>query len=397
MTLIPTGLRQRPDALAFAICALWLIAANLRQSLVFSPDSGTYIAWADQLIALNFDVLAYVKQVDFVVPPYFYLLQVLIVALLKKTLGADWALCFHGFNLCCVVVVLMAYWRSALRLAISPWAIAVGFLAFSVSVDLLIWPHYMLSDTMYMALAMLAVYAAIGVIHSAGLAQGSSTGEVSHRVKVVLLLLFWCLLLTISRPSSPPLMFALALSPCLPWLSAYLRTPGTLFVAIVLGGLFLALGYAALAWDALHADPQALSSAWRLITEHLREGGIIHHRPETYQTTPQSMMDVLAIYLRRLLWFFSPYAQGFSLTHVLIKSAQAGLIFVGLLCCLMSYSQCASMHKASILLLIMVVLGPAFYHSAVLIDYDWRYRAPVIAPLILLATLGISAMLRPKS
>jgi hypothetical protein len=45
----------------------------------------------------------------------------------------------------------------------------------------------------------------------------------------------------------------------------------------------------------------------------------------------------------------------------------------------------------------MVVLGPAFYHSAVLIDYDWRYRAPVIAPLILLATLGISAMLRPKS
>jgi len=59
LTLIPTGLRRRPDALAFAICALWLIAANLRQSLVFSPDSGTYIVWADQLIALNFDVVAY--------------------------------------------------------------------------------------------------------------------------------------------------------------------------------------------------------------------------------------------------------------------------------------------------------------------------------------------------
>jgi hypothetical protein len=397
LTLIPTGLRQRPDVLAFAICALWLIAANLRQSLVFSPDSGTYIAWADQLIALNFDVVAYVKQVDFVVPPFFYLLQVLIVALLKQALGTNWALCFHGLNLCCMVVVLIAYWRSALRLAMRPWAIALGFVALSVSVDLLIWPHYMLSDTMYMALAMLAVYAAIGVIQSAGPSQGASTGGVYHLVKVVLLLLFWCLLLTISRPSSPPLMFALAMSPCLPWLSGYLGTTGRLSVAIVTGGLLLALGYATLAWDALHTDPQALSSAWRLITEHLREGGIIHHRLETYQTTPQSMLDVLAIYLRRLLWFFSPYAQGFSLTHVLIKSAQAGLIFVGLLCCLISYSRCASMHQASILLLIMVVLGPAFYHSAVLIDYDWRYRAPVIAPLILLATLGLSAMLRPKS
>jgi hypothetical protein len=397
LTLIPTGLRQRPDALAFAICALWLIAANLRQSLVFSPDSGTYIAWADQLIALNFDVLAYVKQVDFVVPPFFYLLQVLIVALLKQALGANWALCFHGLNLCCVVVVLMAYWRSALRLAIRPWAIAMGFLALSVSVDLLIWPHYMLSDTMYMALAMLAVYAAIGVMQSAGSSQGASTGRVLPVVNTVLLLLFWCLLLTVSRPSSPPLVFALALSPCLPWLSGYLGTTGRLLVAIVTGGLLLALGYATLAWDALHTDPQALSSAWRLITEHLREGGIIHHRLETYQPTPQSMMDVFAIYLRRLLWFFSPYAQGFSLTHVLIKSAQATLIFVGLLCCLMSYSHCASMHQASILLLIMVVLGQAFYHSAVLIDYDWRYRAPVIAPLILLATLGLSAMLRPKS
>ena len=92
-----------------------------------------------------------------------------------------------------MVVVLIAYWHSALRLAIRPWAIAVGFLALSVSVDLLIWPHYMLSDTMYKALAMLAVYAAIGVIQSAGPSQGASTGGVYHLVKVVLFFALWVL------------------------------------------------------------------------------------------------------------------------------------------------------------------------------------------------------------
>jgi len=396
LTLIPTGLRRRPDALAFAICALWLIAANLRQSLVFSPDSGTYIVWADQLIALNFDVVAYLRLLDFVVPPFFYLLQVLIVAGLRYAFGSYWAWWFHGLNLCCVLVMLMAYWHSALRLAIRPGAIALGFLALSLSVDLLIWPHYMLSDTTYMALAMLTVWLAIVVIQRTCRSQGLANERYKSVAPLVLGMPFLCLLLIISRPSSPPLILALLLSPCLVWLSGYLRTTKRLLITILTGGLFLAFSYASLATKALHTEPQALSAAWSLITDHLREGGVIHHRPETYQQPPGSLMEVFVLYLRRLLAFFTPYAQGFSLAHLVVKGTQATLIVIGIILCLYSFRAYTPMQKAATLFLIMVVLGPAFYHSAVLIDYDWRYRAPVIAPMILLATLGYSTMLTPN-
>jgi len=180
------------------------------------------------------------------------------------------------------------------------------------------------------------------------------------------------------------------------WLSGYLRTTKRLLITILTGGLFLAFSYASLATKALHTEPQALSAAWSLITDHLREGGVIHHRPETYQQPPGSLMEVFVLYLRRLLAFFKPYAQGFSLAHLVVKGTQATLIVVGIILCLYSFRAYTPMQKAATLFLIMVVLGPAFYHSAVLIDYDWRYRAPVIAPMILLATLGYSTMLTPN-
>jgi hypothetical protein len=52
------------------------------------------------------------------------------------------------------------------------------------------------------------------------------------------------------------------------------------------------------------------------------------------------------------------------------------------------FSELAVPQRAAVLFLLAVAGCTAAYHSAILIDYDWRYRFPVVVPLALLAAVG---------
>src|SRR5688500_13278181 len=74
-------------AVVLAAYAAWIMIAGAR----YGPDSHTYSRWADALIATRFNVPAYLREQSFVVPPVFYILWTLVIAVLKIMLGASWA------------------------------------------------------------------------------------------------------------------------------------------------------------------------------------------------------------------------------------------------------------------------------------------------------------------
>jgi hypothetical protein len=308
---------QHIDKLSVCLTSVWLTIANLRRSLVFSPDSGTYLQWSDALLGHNFDVLAYLQGNDFVVAPYFYLLQVMLISGLRQTFGEGWPLCFHAINIVWVQVVLVAYWQTARLLHLHRLAIAVGCLTLALSADLLTWPHYMLTDSLYMALVMLGIWAATACLSTrTGYQQGLPVQQsfvVCYGYMIIV-----CVLLSLARPSSPPLMMILLLSPLALIVARWIDTFRKLAAMLILIVIAMALGYAGFVVHVLELDPSTRPASWNLIVNHLAEGGVIHDRPETYRSAPNGWGDIVALLLVRLAWFFSPLAADFSIKHQLI-------------------------------------------------------------------------------
>ena len=63
--------------------ALWTLRSGVRLAV----DTPTYSRWADLLIAADFNVIAYLREQSFVASPVFYLLWIVVLALLKTLLG----------------------------------------------------------------------------------------------------------------------------------------------------------------------------------------------------------------------------------------------------------------------------------------------------------------------
>ena len=131
---------------------------------------------------------------------------------------------------------------------------------------------------------------------------------------------------------------------------------------------------------------------WWLLSK-VKVGMIIHDRPETWVDPPSSFKDVVNIYFFILFNFFNPYAATFSTIHLVLNFLQIFLILLSIII----WPICGSLTKSQdklFLLIIMISLSIASFHSFTLIDYDWRYRFPIILPLIMFIPISIDMILR---
>lgn len=131
---------------------------------------------------------------------------------------------------------------------------------------------------------------------------------------------------------------------------------------------------------------------WWLLSK-VKVGMIIHDRPETWVDPPSNFNDVVNIYFLRLVNFFNPYAATFSTIHLVLNFFQIFLILLSII----TWSLCGSLTRSQdklFLLIIMISLSVASFHSFTLIDYDWRYRFPIILPLIMIIPISLEKVLK---
>lgn len=123
---------------------------------------------------------------------------------------------------------------------------------------------------------------------------------------------------------------------------------------------------------------------------------MINARPETYAAPPQSLFEFLALNARRLVYFFAFWSsKGYSRGHNLALAVFfVPVYFLSLKALINGLRRCSNLaHEAETALLMacVFVLGFAFFHAHTEIDYDWRYRLPVLPPLIFIAALGFAS------
>ena len=106
---------------------------------------------------------------------------------------------------------------------------------------------------------------------------------------------------------------------------------------------------------------------------------MISDRPNTFLEHSGSYNDFFKLFLVRLAYFFSVWVDGYSFSHNVLSSITIILFVFSVFLYLFNNPNNFSEYQSKVLFyaLLFILMG-GIYHSATVIDHDWRYRFPYI-------------------
>jgi hypothetical protein len=377
-------LRTYVARLSFVALAIFFSAYHGSKGLVLAGDSYTYLRWSEALFDSQFDLARWLIEGGSVwLQKLFYLFFVAGLGVVKSFGGESWATVALVVHIILLITTLYLWGLVLHTLNISaPW-IALFYLLHLVSVDHLTWPRYLLTDTLY------AAELALTVLLALKFARQRSFGLSA------LLALSLCLL-GLTRPTAAPIIFSVSFWVVLVQYSNQVRCRGSL-IAVVMAfcfGLVLVTG-------AIYGrNGEIADGILGFAARGILAGEVINDRPSTWAAPPTSVVEVAYLIIHRFVAFFSITHENFSLMHNGLNSLLSAFILPGIAAYwFLGRSQAACFaEKARFGLLVgLVVVFVALFHSFILIDYDWRYRYPLIDPLLALATVGFASWFKSKA
>ena len=131
-----------------------------------SSDSVRFSKWADELIKLDFNLYKFYSIDKAYNRPslYFFSVPVLLIAFCKVIFVNEWQFAFLIFNLILVFISLLILVKILLLTEVRPILIVSTLPIITISVDILVWPRFILSDMLYVFLVIVATYSVIKII-----------------------------------------------------------------------------------------------------------------------------------------------------------------------------------------------------------------------------------------
>lgn len=250
--------------------------------------------------------------------------------------------------------------------------------------DVAMWSYWMLSESLFLLAVVSVVYSVTRALMS-----GSATAWVTAAM------LATCGFFV--RPTGVvllPLVFAAFL------LSGYGRSGVShaprWFMILALAGIFVAFVVGPLVVhlvlsgsDAFAALPAYFHRLLKQAAWFFREGWIIADQPDSYVATPETILDIVGMSLRRFAYYYLPVKTSFSSFHNIVNAVYL-IVAVGgggwgfrILCH-------RSRQTASVALwLVLFALCYGLLHSLTIVSYEWRYQVPAMVPLWILAGVGL--------
>lgn len=371
--------------LAFAVAAVAYGVVLAAFGMIYAPDSRSYSAAADQLIATGFDYFTVVAQSRSAYPPAMYALFATLVAVLKLLFGASWGVAVGVLNVVAAAgtaAVLVRVTRRATDSGAAAWCALGLFLA---CFNIALWVPFALSDVTFLFLSFLV----FALVADRILRGGGSWVPVFVLAVVV----------AFYRPTGAVLL------PSAAWAFFLARSrPGTgRKTAAALVALAAVAGTFLFAWFVQQPARWPLAAFSRPMERTARFyaiGEVVSARPETYHAPPVSVLDHVVIAGDRFLHFFAVTAADFSLSHNLINAlffVPAYALALWLAVAVARRRDGLSQPQRDVFLAAAgFVLATAAFHGLLQIDFDWRYRLPILPHLILLAAGGAAVLLRRR-
>ena len=338
-----------------------------------SSDSNKFSDLADNLIKFDLNIFDFSKRV----PSFFITVPVSLIALVKIIFTDKWQQAFLFLNLALLFFSMIIFAKTLLIIKVRSFLIFITLPLIVMSVDVLTWPRYILSDMNYAFLIILITYFITkGIV------------EYKYNYWMIFLILF---LILVTRPSSIPAIFATTSFIIISRYKFFLK-PKIVLISIFILSILIPLLFGLL-YSIVEINFGENSQLNWWILSKVKVGMIIHDRPETWVGEPSNFKDVVYIYFLRLINFFNPYASTFSLTHNILNIAQVLIIFLSISIWSFFGGHIENQDKL-FFFIILLSLSVASFHSFTLIDYDWRYRFPIILPLIMLFPISLEMAIK---
>lgn len=378
-----------------AIVACWYAAWAAGAGVRMSPDSETYSRWADLLIALRFDFHAYLNNQQFVVPPFLYLLWVTLVAVLKTLLGPSWGTGVVVLNWIAAVGGVYLVLGTIRRLTGSVPAVAFGAAMLMAAGDVLIFLPFALSDLIYWSLSITVLVMALALS-----SRATTAGEQRPWPRLALAGSAVLLVAFAFRPTAVPLVVLWALALGLAW--------GGRKASSHLGLISLTVVAGAIAAVMVHAFFLAYPERWpwppvpgimNMLAGEYRQGILVYAPGETnlYVAIPEGVAGYARLTFQKWLYFFTPWMPHFSASHTLINAAFFAPVYALSAASLVrAWRNRSGELRAEVTLLWLYVLAVSVFHALMQIEYDHRYRLPVLPALVLLASCELAALMRQQ-
>ena len=364
--------------IAIVVCFLLIAYYHLNSGFSMSSDSERFSRWADDLIRLDFNLYEFfsIDKASHRPSLFFFSVPVVLIALCKVIFVNEWQFAFLILNLSLVFFSLIIFVKCLLLIKVKPVFISLTLPLILISVDILIWPKFILSDMIYAFLVLLGVYFII---------KGIINNKINYlELSIIIFLLF------ASRPSSIPVVFAIVFFIIISRFQIFLRQKNIiLFILLIFISIPFILGLAYLFIEFNFNDIAKVD----FLTGMVKDGMIIHDRPETWVKEPKNFIDVVYVYFLRLINFFYPYASTFSVVHIALNAIQIVLILFSIFIWSF-FGVHIKIHYKVFLFILLLSFSVAAFHSFILIDYDWRYRFPIILPLILLFPISLEIFVK---
>ena len=379
----------RPPRLWAAALAIGAghIGHVLGRGATFAPDSQAYAYWSGRLLESGFDYPGLLAEASFTFPPILYALFATLLALLRLAFGGEWANALVAVNFAAHVALGLLIVRLAVRLTGSGVAGWGALLLFLGCFDLLMWVPLVLSDATF-------VFVAFSIFTLAA-------ARILDKARS------W---LAVVAPAAAGIFYrptGMVLIPDLAWAFYLSRTKTGKVrlwpVAAILAGS-TAAGLLAFAW--LMQDPgrwplDSLSAPFHAVAQEYARGEVVSARPETYHSPPRALLDFVLIPADRFVHFFAIGAASFSAGHWLVQLAffLPCYALAGWLAAVLWLGRTAfgAAERKVFLAAFGAVLSYAVFHALVQVDFDWRYRTPILPHLILLAAGGLADLTRRRS
>ena len=358
--------------LSFAIFVIY------QQGIGRSLDTNSYNSYANDLIKHDFNIIELVKEhypriATYSIPIY-------IMGFIKYFAHEDWKSYFLIFNLFCVAAMLWRFSSTLKQLNTSQSAISFAIFLAIISIDHIVWPRFILTDTMY---SLMVLYIFTLPIHL----------DVRKPKSMVC---FTCMLIILmfTRPTALPVVLACIIFAISHYSRWFIFRPKWLLSILAFSVVLFTLvwAYFFYQYGLGNITPNTnLDYIYRFI----ENGSIVTERTGSSIVINGAFSDYVFLFILRLIFFFSPYSHEFSFLHNLFNFIWITSFFMSLIGAIVLNKRGLLKKEQRLVItgLIILIVSVCSYHCAILIDYDWRYRYPIILPMLMIVSMVSSLFL----
>lgn len=343
-----------------------------------APDTITYSMWADRLIQMHFDFGRYLSAAEYWnVPPLLYMFFVTIVAIAKLIAGSAWKTAIVSLQVVADCTTAAIVTGLAARFG-TPISAAAAIVFYALNFDIATWVRYPLTDILFMTASFAAFALAVA-------------RERGRTATVALIVTTVCA--TVLRPVG------------FLWLIFIVVTVGIRRAERLEVPLRRAAAAAACALVAAHTYFMMHPHRWplnflsvgiRWNARQYQAGVVVQDRWAIAHSPPQGALEYLALTLDRIAHFYAFVVTGFSARHMVIAAAYYVPIFV---LAIVGYWNAKRRpdHRAFIAGMSgAIIVTAGLWHALTNLDFDWRYRLPLLPHAILLAAWGFGDLVKRR-